>query len=217
MARRLPRLTAVAADNPDDVRAAAREILSRPEFADPQDSFWSDAARAVLDPVGSIQKVFEWLLRRTDAETGNPVFAWAIVVIALAVIAFVVVRVTQSMTRDDSVAMPLAPDTGATSWRELLERAERHEAERQWRQAVRLRYAALIGQLADEGVLERRPGRTTGEYARQVRVNAPDAAPSFGAATDIFEVIWYGDGVADEESASSFRRLAEASVRTAVA
>lgn len=203
----------MATQTPEEVRRAARDILDNPEFVRPESTFWSDVARAILDPVGTISRFLDWLFAGTAGVPGGAWTAWVIVAIAAALLIFTVVRITQSMVRDDATTLQLAPDAGSVSWRELRQQAEDAERDGDWRRALRLRYASLVDQLDESGVLQRRPGRTTGEYARQVKANAPDASPSFGEATSIFNFVWYGDGQANEEVVSRFKNLADASAR----
>src|SRR4029450_4451834 len=60
------------------------------------------------------------------------------------------------------------------------------------RAALRSRYRALAPDLASRGLVEEVPGRTAGEYRRQVGRALPEAATDFAGATELFEVAWYG-------------------------
>jgi hypothetical protein len=46
--------------------------------------------------------------------------------------------------------------------------------------------------LAARGLVEEVPGRTAGEYRREVGRAVPAAAADFAGATELFEVAWYG-------------------------
>ena len=52
-----------------------------------------------------------------------------------------------------------------------------------------------------------RPGRTAGEYARDVAGRQPEAAPSFAAATELFEAVWYGGASSGPAESERFRAL----------
>jgi hypothetical protein len=92
-------------------------------------------------------------------------------------------------------------------WRdEALE----HERAGRYREALRCRYRALVGDLARRGVLDELPGRTTGEERAQLRELAPDVAAPFAHAASTFDEVWFGDlpvtaevhrGFVDDESA----------------
>jgi hypothetical protein len=84
-------------------------------------------------------------------------------------------------------------------WRE---EADEHRAAGRFRDAVRCRYRALVGDLARRGLLDEIPGRTTGEERRQLRASAPNAVPFFREAADLFDGAWYGHvavGAADDD------------------
>ena len=85
--------------------------------------------------------------------------------------------------------------------------ADEHSAAGRYRDALRCRYRALVGDLARRGLLDEIPGRTTGEERRQLRVSAPNAVPLFREAADLFDAAWYGHfpvGAADDDR---FRHL----------
>ncbi len=89
-------------------------------------------------------------------------------------------------------------------WRE---EADEHSAAGRFRDALRCRYRALVGDLARRGLLDEIPGRTTGEERRQLRASAPNAVPFFRESADLFDGAWYGHvavGAADDDR---FREL----------
>jgi hypothetical protein len=79
--------------------------------------------------------------------------------------------------------------------------AEEHRREGRFREALRCRYRALVGDLARRGLIDEIPGRTTGEERAQLRVVRPVAGPPFDAAADLFDDAWYGhaDVAADDD------------------
>ena len=101
---------------------------------------------------------------------------------------------------------PLSP----AEWRE---RAERFAAEGRFREALRCRYCALVGELACRGVLDEVPGRTSGDYERLVRARVADVAPQFASVTALFEGCWYGQEPSDAEEQLLFDQAARSIVR----
>jgi hypothetical protein len=80
--------------------------------------------------------------------------------------------------------------------------ADAHRRAGLYRDSVRCRYRALVGDLARQGIIDEIPGRTTGEERAQLRVAAPAACATFDAAADLFDGAWYGRSdvvAADEE------------------
>ena len=82
--------------------------------------------------------------------------------------------------------------------------ADEHRRAGRYRDAVRCRYRALVGDLARKGLIDEIPGRTTGEERMQLRVVAPDAAPAFNAAANLFDGAWYGNLPVDERDDDRF-------------
>jgi hypothetical protein len=99
---------------------------------------------------------------------------------------------------------PSDPRRPAAEWRA---EAEAHETAGRWRPALRCRYRALVADLASRGLVEEVPGRTTGEYRRQVDAAVPDVAPAFDGATLLFEGAWYGGRDTGADDAARFRAL----------
>ncbi|HEX9258479.1 MAG TPA: DUF4129 domain-containing protein, partial [Acidimicrobiales bacterium] len=93
------------------------------------------------------------------------------------------------------------------TWRD--EAAAHAEAGR-WKDALRCRYRALVGDLARRGLLDEIPGRTTGEERGQLRTNAPEVTTEFAGATDLFDRAWYGDEPTGPSEHDRFRALEEA-------
>ena len=70
--------------------------------------------------------------------------------------------------------------------------ADEHRRAGRFREALRCRYRALVGDLARRGLIDEIPGRTTGEHRRQVHQVTPAAATPFDRAADLFDGAWYG-------------------------
>jgi hypothetical protein len=76
-----------------------------------------------------------------------------------------------------------------TNWRA---EAEQHRQAGRYRDALRCRYRALVGDLARRGLIDEIPGRTTGEERAQLRRVTPTASSPFNSAADLFDGAWYG-------------------------
>ncbi len=94
-----------------------------------------------------------------------------------------------------------------------LERAGRFAAEGRFREALRCRYCALVGELARRGLLDEVPGRTTGDYERLVSASVPEVGRQFAALTALFEACWYGHEPSDAEEQVLFDQAARSVLR----
>ena len=93
-----------------------------------------------------------------------------------------------------------------TNWRW---EAEQHRLGGRYRDALRCRYRALVGDLARRGLIDEIPGRTTGEERAQLRRVTPTASAPFNSAADLFDGAWYGHsavGAADDDRFQSLER-----------
>ena len=89
-------------------------------------------------------------------------------------------------------------------WRQ---QADEHRRAGRYREALRCRYRALVGDLARRGWIDEIPGRTTGEHRRQVHQVTPAAGDAFDAVADLFDGAWYGHFDVDERDDDRFREL----------
>jgi hypothetical protein len=187
--------------DPEQVREAVREVLSRPEFRPPD------------RPLA--QRVFDWVLEmigRLLAALGGSGAGGVVGLILLALVllgvAVLVARFSRGLTPSPEVAaaVPGGPRRSAAEWRA---EAEAHERTGAWREAVRSRYRALVADLAARGLVEEVPGRTAGEYRREVGRSLPEAAADFAGATELFEVAWYGRAPTGPGEAARLRDLSD--------
>lgn len=193
----------VSAERADEVIS---RILARPEFITEPSSVLDRGRDAVFDRLG------ELLDAVTRAGTGS-IVGWAIVAILVLAVLVAVWRFSRSVGADAVVAplaAPFGPRSG-TDWRSIAAEAE---AQGNWRAALRGRWRALVADLDRQGLVEEIPGRTAGEYRRQLGASAPAAAADFAGATAIFEDVWYGDLPA---GADEVRRLSSLSERVLAA
>ena len=186
-----------------DVAEQMDRILARPEFQEP--------------PVPLLDRLVGWVFERISDAIGalagdgrGSLVAWAVVIGGAAVILYVIARAARRWGHDnggrvvargeDEVGRP------AHDWRR---EAEGHETRGEWRRALRCRYRALVAELAARGLVEEVPGRTAGEYRREVVANLPAAMVEFGSATELFEQAWYGHRDTDVDEVDRFRALSD--------
>ena len=85
--------------------------------------------------------------------------------------------------------------------------AEGHRRAGHFRDAVRCRYRALVGDLARRGVIDEIPGRTSGEERTQLQQVRPEVAAPFAAAADLFDEAWFGHADLDMADDDHFKSL----------
>ncbi len=181
------------------MREAADRILARPEFDEDQRSLLARARDAVIDWLDD-------LLGELAGGGGGQLVGWVVVVVLTVAAVVFAIRFTRGARRDPGVlpARPGVPRRTAAEWRA---EADAHEAAGRWRPGLRCRYRALVADLAARGLVEEVPGRTTGEYRRQVDAGYPEVAPAFDGATSLFEGAWYGGRSTGADDAARFREL----------
>jgi hypothetical protein len=194
---------------PEDARAAADEILARPEYQ------WSDD-RSLLERIG------EWVTDRLDdlfgplgvSSGGLPVWVgWLVLGVLVVLVGLLLYRARAGWRRSGSVVatggsrVVVSVDDDEVDWAAEVDRCE---AEGRWREALRARYRLLVGDLARRQVIGDLVGRTTGELVGEVRRTSPSVAPPFAAATDEFEEAWYGGAAVTAADRDRFVGLADA-------
>ena len=174
----------------EEIREAADEILSRPEFVQEESLY---------------DRILGWIADRLSEVLGaltgggrGAFIAWAILLLAAAALAYLIWRVVSSGPvaaggRGRPGADVVLEDVrrSASAWRS---EAEAHARAGRWRDALRCRWRALVADLAERGRIQDAPGLTAGDYRRLVAAHAPPAGPAFSDATDLFERAWYGPG-----------------------
>ncbi len=141
-----------------------------------------------------------------------------LVVLSAAAVAALTVAIRRGLFR--RLAHPVAgpgvvvsDEAAALSPAAWRERAERSAAEGRFREALRCRYCALVGELGQRGLLDEVPGRTSGDYERRVKAALPEVAPQFAQLTARFESCWYGEEPSNADEQVVFDRAAELIVR----
>lgn len=168
------------------MRRLARSILARPEFAEPPASLLVRARDWVFAQVRQFaERLFEG---GAPSATG-----WLAVALAALALVALALRIRRGFVPDPAAPVasgevgPLRP----AAWRA---EAARRAALGAWREALRCRYRAVVAELAERGLLDDVPGRTTGEQRALLAAAFPAAAAAFAALTDLFESGWYGPG-----------------------
>jgi hypothetical protein len=182
-----------------EIRRTARAVLARPEYHRHDPNAFDRARRAITDFIGRLL---------ADAFRGPNLIGVLVFALLLALILVVSVRVGRGVTAGGAAPMtgPTIVRRTAADWRaEAVER----EREGDWRGGLRCRYRALVAELADRGLVDEVPGRTAGEYRREVAGSVPDAAADFAGATDLFERAWYGNRSTGADDSARFGSLAE--------
>jgi Domain of unknown function (DUF4129) len=195
--------------DPDRVREVVREVLARPEFRPPDRTLLQRALDWLLEQAGR-------LLAELGASGAGGIVGLAVLALALLGVGLLAARFSRGMTASPEMraAVRAAPRRPAADWRA---EAEAHERAGRWRPAVRCRYRALVAELAARGLVDEVPGRTAGEYRREVGRSLPDAAADFAGATELFELAWYGRADTGAREASRLRELSGRVLRRAPA
>jgi hypothetical protein len=198
----------------DEVRRRADDILAGPAYQEPEPSL--------------VERALKWIgeqLRRLvpDLPVGSPTpspaagsmgaLNWIALMLLLGLVAFLLYVVIsrgwgRRRRRPDADPLVLTETEARRLPDEWIAAADRFEAGGRWREALRCRFRALVGELIERGVARDLPGRTSGELRRDVRRRAPDAAVAFEEATRLFDDAWYGDRPTGAEENARFRALA---------
>lgn len=189
---------------PDDIRDRADEVMARAEFSNSESIL--DRAQRWLSEV--IADVFNAL----SGGGAGSVVGWLILISLAAGLVFLLVRLQPTLGRGGlrsastvvRTAGPVAAEhRAAADWRN---EADLLTAQGEYDGALRARYRALLADLIEAGLLDDVAGRTPGEYRREFAGTVPGSADRFGAATDQFEIVWYGPGDASADDLSDFIR-----------
>lgn len=185
---------------PAAVGEAVDEVLARPAY--------SDLRPTVSERIW--QSVQDLWLQGLEALAGSGRGSLVGAVVLAGSLAFVLwlsVRLLARTSRDPARRSGLDAELGRSSaaW---LEEAASHCAAGRWRQALRCHYRSSLAQLAERGLLDEQPGRTTGEYLERVRRVAPQVAPAFAALTEAFDAVWYGAAPVDASEVTRAAQLA---------
>lgn len=154
----------------------------------------------------------DWLERLFDrAQQGSPGPAWALVAIAVVVIALVALLIwrfglpARGARKATEPILKLGSDTATGHQR----RADAFAAQGRYAEAVRERLRGIVRGLEERGLLDPRPGRTVTEIVAVVRRRLPDAADQLRHGGDVFSDIWYGGRSATADDDVLLRQVSE--------
>jgi hypothetical protein len=169
-----------------------------------------------------LQRVVNWLHAHLHLPSVQlPSFyggAWQSYVVLAALLAGVVAALVVATRRGlfrrlqhpvATAGVVITDETPALSPAEWRRRAASLAAEGRFPEALRCRYCALVGELAQRGLVDEVPGRTSGDYERLVRAVVPGAARQFAWATALFESCWYGQEPSGADDQVLFDEAAE--------
>jgi hypothetical protein len=205
------RTAQAALPSEQDVRAAVKAILSKPDYLPPQPGL-SDRFSWLLG------KILEWILRPIGwvidklsklGPEGSPTAHWLVVGLLLAVLVLVVAHIYYTSAsafrtgRKRGAAAGKALDLSADPV-DILARAKIFADRGDYRTAVSLLYQAALLRLDRAGLIRFYPSRTNWQYADVVEERADLAAP-FRRLTLVADRAMYSTAPVEE------RHFAEAS------
>ena len=182
----------------DDPAKDMTDIFRRPEF-DRSPSWWDRMWSAVGRFFKSLS--FSWL-----GPVGQFVLWLLLIVVVVAVGVFLWRHLRRRgwrwpwrrRKRDETTVVPIEIDS-VTDPDQLREERVGFVTDRDYKQAILVRYRELVATLMAARLVPVEPGRTTGELRGDVAATVPAAAGPFAEATDIFEVTWFADHPPTEE------------------
>ncbi len=184
------------------VREAADRILAEARYDRPPQSI----PDRILEWLG--EQIAKVLGGAVGSGVGAVVF-WAVVLATVAFVVLLVVRygrlgrVPGLPARDRAVMVEMT--RSPVEW---LAEAERLESQGRWREALRCRHRAIIGELVRQGAIREQAGRTAREHLRDVMASRPAAAVPLAAATELFEAAWYGHAETGPAESAQLQALA---------
>ena len=188
--------------SPEQIRQTADDVMARQEFQRPDPTVLERLQDWVAERLGS-------LLEGLTGGGAGSLIGWIVLVAAVGALVWSLTRLGRSVRADPALSARVRIDEGRSpdAWRVD---AAAFEADGHWKEALRCRYRALLGDLARAGVIDDVPGRTTGDYRREVEVGLPAAAAPMAEATELFEWAWYADRPTGAEDSRRFRQAADA-------
>lgn len=187
----------------DQARRLAERELDKPVYQANEPSELERRIEQVIELIAD-------LLLRADDTTVSGWFG-LVIVAALVVLVIVLVRhragaLQRTRRRTDAA---LLDATAAVTAAEQRVRARRHAEAEEWAEAVRARMRAIALGLEERALLDRRPGRTADEIAREAAASLPGHTGELHQAARIFDDVWYGGRAADREAYDRITRVDE--------
>lgn len=190
--------------DPQQVRDLANHILADPRYQRP--------SKSIPD------RILGWFLEQIDKVLGSlvgsvagAVVAWVVVLGVIGLMIYLIVRfgrVGRLPRSEESAARVMVELTRTPAeWRA---EADAMEGAGRWKDGLRCRHRALIGDLVRRSAIPDRAGRTAREHVDDIAVTRPEVVEGFTEATALFEAAWYGDLPTGPDESARFRELAEA-------
>lgn len=188
--------------DPAAVRDLADTILADRRYQRPPKSIPDRILEWFGDQLGKI-------LGSLVGSGAGTVIAWVFVAAAIALVVLLVVRFGRGprsrAPRQPRARVMVELTRTPAEWRA---EADALEAQGRWREGLRCRHRALIGELVRRRAVADQAGRTAGEYVRDVAASVPAARPALADATRLFEEAWYGDVPTGSDESARFQALA---------
>lgn len=179
---------------PEKIRAATREVLDRPEFAEP--SQWYQTLWEIL------RAIKDWLDRLSSWSEAHPTLARILFILAvlimLACLAHVLylalADVLPFRRKDDDVAARATRweilEGAATNWHDALQLARTMLNEGNSRRAVWIAHRVLLALLDQQGALQFAGWKTNSHYLRECAPTHPWRS-IFNELTELYEQVVY--------------------------
>ncbi len=196
-ARRSANVVEVGRD-PEEVRDAARQVLSDPVF-DRDPSLFERA----------VDRFYEFLAERFDGQVFTDVLtsttmAWIVAGAALILLTLAVWRWTRGV-RVDATTLPDPVDTAGRSAKEWADDADDAEERGDLETSLRYRYLAVVASLEEAGWLAPVPGRTIRELDRELGQRWPDRPDGIHQVGQRVEAVIFGGARARPEDLQAAR------------
>jgi Domain of unknown function (DUF4129) len=178
----------------EKIREAARQVLERPEFAEP--SRWY---QSVIDMINAIRA---WLDRLGNWSEAHPALARVLFIIALVILLACLAHLLYlaladvlpfRRKRDSAVARPVRWEIlqgAATNWREALELARAMLNQGNPRRAVWIAHRVLLGLLDQQGAVKFAGWKTNSYYLGECAPDHPGRA-TFAELTQLYDQAVY--------------------------
>lgn len=177
----------VSESTPVELRERAEDILARPEFGEPGES-WPE-------------RVFRWVGDRFDSlfeGLGAGEMGWLMIMVVLTAVVALIAWALRSWRPasggshrrlETRMSGTGEPALGATDWRA---EARAHEAAGRWAEAIRCHHRALTAELGALGAVDDAPSSTARELADEMVLRSRvEEFEAVSVASD-FDEAWYG-------------------------
>jgi hypothetical protein len=165
--------------------------------------WWDEAAAAVFDVIPGPLLL---LILLVAAGVGGALWYWYPAWVPRRRARRTKIRKTKK-TAEPELITAADPDDADEERAELMPVADRLAAEGRYAEAIRQRLRDIIRDLVTAGVIAPQPGWTAAELAALAAEQRPGLAWPFGAATELFSEIWYGDRPAGPAQDDRMRTL----------